>query len=53
MSVLITILKVAVLAAVGYYLFKAVYALSTQPNLRHYLKHTLKDVKNMYYRYHV
>ncbi len=53
MGVLFTILKVLVLVVAGYYLIKMIHALATQPNLRHYLSHTLKDLKNMYYRYHV
>ena len=32
---------------------KVVNALITKPNLRYYLVATLKDVKHMYYRYHV
>ena len=53
MSVLMSIIKIAILAGVGYYMVKILYALITQPNLRFYLSHTLKEIKNMYYRYYV
>jgi len=53
MGVVFTIIKVAVFVVVGYYVIKISHAVATQPNLRHYLAHTLKDLKNMYYRYHV
>ena len=53
MALLVSIIKIFVLAVVGYYLVKVLYALITQPNLRFYLSHTLKDLKNMYYRYYV
>ena len=43
----------ALVTAVVYAVAKVCYALITKPNLRAYLIHTLKDVKNMYYRYHV
>jgi len=53
MALVFSIIKILVLAVVGYYLVKMIYALVTQPNLRFYLSHTLKEVKNMYYRYYV
>jgi hypothetical protein len=53
MGVLVSIIKVIILVAVSYYLIKIVHALITQPNLRVYLTATMKDLKNMYYRYHV
>ena len=34
-------------------LFKIARTLIKEPNLRLYLVQTAKDVKNMYYRYHV
>jgi hypothetical protein len=53
MGLLTTIMKWAVLLAAVYFLFKIVRALIREPNLRLYLVHTAKDLKNMYYRYHV
>jgi len=53
MNLVISIVKLAILAGVGYYLYKTIRALITQPNLRFYLSHTLKELKNMYYRYYV
>jgi len=53
MAVLASIIKILVLAVVGVTLVRVFYALATQPNLRFYLSHTLKDLKNMYYRYYV
>jgi len=53
MHILWWIIKLAILAAVLYYGFKITRALIREPNLRFYLKHTMKDLKNLYYRYHV
>jgi len=53
MGFILTMLKWAILIVVAFYLFKIVRALIKEPNLRHYLVHTAKDLKNMYYRYHV
>ena len=43
----------AVVTGLLYVVFKTIYTLITKPNLRAYIVHTLKDVRNMYYRYHV
>lgn len=53
MDVIVVIVELAVLAAALYYGARIARALIREPNLRFYLKHTLKDLKNMYYRYHV
>jgi hypothetical protein len=53
MGFMITLFKWAILIGVAYYLFKIVRALIKEPNLRVYLVQTAKEVKNMYYRYHV
>jgi hypothetical protein len=53
MGFLVTIIKWTILILAAYYLFKIVRALIKEPNLRVYLVHTMKDLKNMYYRYHV
>ena len=53
MGFILTMLKWAVLIAAAYYVFKIVRTLIREPNLRLYLVHTAKDLKNMYYRYHV
>ena len=39
--------------AIFFVVYKFVHALITKPNLRYYAASVLKDVKNMYYRYHV
>ena len=36
-----------------YVAYKVTHALVTKPNLRYYVAKTLKDIKYMYYRYHV
>ncbi len=43
----------AVVTALVYLVFRVTYALVTKPNLRYYAWRTLKDIKHMYYRYHV
>jgi len=43
----------AVFTATVYFLYKATYALVKKPNLRYYVIKTLKDMKYLYYRYHV
>jgi hypothetical protein len=48
-----TVFKWSILIVVSFFLFKIVRALIKEPNLRVYLVQTLKDAKNMYYRYHV
>ena len=53
MDFIVTVFKWAILIALAYYLFKIVRTLIKEPNLRLYLAQTAKDVKNMYYRYHV
>ena len=53
MSFIISVLKWVILITAAYYLFKIVRTLIKEPNLRLYLVHTAKEVKNMYYRYHV
>jgi len=52
LSVVKIILWVIIICAL-YFGFKIVYTLATKPNLRYYLTQTLKDVKYLYYRYHV
>jgi len=49
----LAILKWVVICAVVYLVYKVTYALVTKPNLRYYAWRTLKDIKHMYYRYHV
>lgn len=53
MGFVITLLKWVILVAAAYYAFKIVRTLIKEPNLRLYLAKTAKEVKNMYYRYHV
>ena len=53
MGFILTVIKWAVLITMAYYLFKIVRTLIKEPNLRLYLVHTARDLKNMYYRYHV
>jgi hypothetical protein len=53
MGFIITLLKWVILVAAAYYLFKIVRVLIQEPNLRLYLVKTVKETKNMYYRYHV
>ncbi len=43
----------AVVTGLLYIVFKTIYTLITKPNLRAYILHTIKDFRNMYYRYHV
>ena len=51
-SIAVIIIGVVVLSALILGL-KIIYTLITKPNLRYYLTQTLKDVKYLYYRYHV
>ena len=53
MGFVMTVLKWAILITVGYHVFRAARTLMKEPNLRLYLVQTAKEVKNMYYRYHV
>ncbi len=53
MGFIITLLKWVILVTAAYYVFKIVRVLVKEPNLRLYLATTAKDLKNMYYRYHV
>ena len=53
MEVLKWIIIWTVVTGIAYIIGKSVYALITKPNLRRYIIETLKDVKHMYYRYHV
>jgi hypothetical protein len=53
MGFVITLLKWVILVVAAYYAFKIVRTLIKEPNLRLYLVKTAKEVKNMYYRYHV
>jgi len=54
---LLVILKWVLIWAIAtgalYSVYKVTRALVTKPNLRYYLWRTLKDVRHMYYRYHV
>ena len=43
----------AIVTGIVFVVYKFVRALITKPNLRYYVASVLKDVKNMYYRYHV
>ncbi len=43
----------AVVTGAVYIVGRSAYEVISKPNLRRYLVATLKDVKNMYYRYHV
>ena len=43
----------AVIISGGYLIGRVVYALIKKPSLRLYVWKTLKDMKHMYYRYHV
>ena len=47
------ILLWALVTGIVFVVYKFVRALITKPNLRYYVASVLKDVKNMYYRYHV
>ncbi len=53
MTQLCWILLGVIFTAIGLVVAKIAHALITKPNLRYYLIATLKDVKHMYYRYHV
>jgi isoprenylcysteine carboxyl methyltransferase (ICMT) family protein YpbQ len=53
MGFVMTLLKWVILVAAACYAFKIVRTLIKEPNLRLYLVETAKEVKNMYYRYHV
>ena len=53
MGFVITWLKWVILVVAAYYAFKIVRTLIQEPNLRLDLVKTAKELKNMYYRYHV
>ena len=43
----------AVVTGMVYVSFKVTYNLIKKPNLRYYVWKSIKDIKYMYYRYHV
>ena len=53
MALIIQGIKWLIFFVVVYFIGKAVHTLVTTPNLRYYLWKTIKDMKYMYYRYHV
>ena len=53
MGFILSMIKWAILITMAYWLFKIVRVLIREPNLRLYLVKTVKEAKNMYYRYHV
>ena len=43
----------AIVTALVVVVYKVTHSLVTKPNLRYYAIKTIKDIKHMYYRYHV